>query len=481
MPATSTRLRRALSIPLLTLSIATLDSCSSTADVASAGAVNVVVGYQSKTINTVTAGTLLRDRGFFEKRLEEVGKVNGRTYHVDWQDYDTGAKITNQMLAEKVDIGSMGDFPILINGSKTKDSPGARTELLSITGYNLRGGLNTVVVPPDSTARSLADLKGKHVSTSVGSAGHGLLVRALQKAGLGPSAVQVQNQDPQVGASALEAGQVAALSQFVAWPGLLVEQGKAKVLYDGAQLDYPTFHGVLARKAYSGAHPEVTQAFLRSVIDATDDLHAHPLDAAKVVAKATGLPADVVYLYNGLNGISTFDVTLKPQLLTALADDIPFLKSIGVLQDFTLDGFVNDTYLRKAYGSSYDAERTSTANAAALTGTDSLSKTTVEDVATASELWVDGATATEPAVDPTSLLAHVAAAKSAGKKIIAAYVPDAATGTRWFADKSTWVRSGDRFLPFISESQAATYLGAHPGTSVISYDDAVTAATEAKT
>ena len=48
-------------------------------------AVNVVVGYQSKTINTVTAGTLLRAQGFFEsgsrhhQRTGKKYKVSGRT------------------------------------------------------------------------------------------------------------------------------------------------------------------------------------------------------------------------------------------------------------------------------------------------------------------------------------------------------------------------------------------------------------------
>ncbi|SFT04645.1 hypothetical protein [Saccharopolyspora flava] len=37
---------------------------------ATAGDTQVVtVGYQSKTINTATAGTLLRARGYFEQRL----------------------------------------------------------------------------------------------------------------------------------------------------------------------------------------------------------------------------------------------------------------------------------------------------------------------------------------------------------------------------------------------------------------------------
>jgi NitT/TauT family transport system substrate-binding protein len=49
---------------------------------AEASGETVVIGYQSKTINTVTAGTLLRDRGFFEKRLKELDPG----LQVEWQD-----------------------------------------------------------------------------------------------------------------------------------------------------------------------------------------------------------------------------------------------------------------------------------------------------------------------------------------------------------------------------------------------------------
>src|SRR5438270_1482200 len=182
----------------------------------SSGVVNVVVGYQSKTINTVTAGTLLRAQGYLEHRLADITTRTGTRYAVRWQDYDTGAPITAQMLAEKIDIGSMGDYPMLINGSKTQANPLARTEMVSVTGYNPKGALNMVVVAPNSSATALADLAGSKVSASVGSAGHGTLVRALDKARV--SGVEVLNQQPQIGASALESGQVQALSQFVAWP-----------------------------------------------------------------------------------------------------------------------------------------------------------------------------------------------------------------------------------------------------------------------
>src|ERR1700750_3012346 len=260
--------------------------CSLDSSTQSAGEVDVVIGYQSKTINTVTAGALLRAKGFLEKRLDDVTKRTGTKYSVQWQDYDTGAPITAQMLAEKIDIGSMGDYPLLINGSKTQANERAKTELVSVTGYNAKGALNMGVVPPASPAKTLTDLRGQKVSASVGSAGHGTLVRALTGVGIDPTTgVEGVKQQPPVGASALESGQVQALSQFVAWPGLLVFQNKARLLFDGAELGVPTFHGVVVRRDYASQHPEVLDAFLQAQLDATEFLHDKPLESAQIVAK----------------------------------------------------------------------------------------------------------------------------------------------------------------------------------------------------
>jgi sulfonate transport system substrate-binding protein len=406
------------------------------------GAEEVVVGYQSKTINTVTAGTLLRERGFLEKRL-------GDKYKVVWQDYDTGAPITAQMMAGKIDIGSMGDYPLLINGARGQQSEQTRTKMIAVTGYNLRGALNTVVVGNKSSIRSLADLRGKVVSTSVGSAAHGLLVQALRKNGLADNAVKVENQQPPVGASALQSGNVDALSQFVAWPGLLVHRGEAKVLYDGGELGVPTLHGTVVREKYATDHPDVVKAFLQAQQDATDFLRHDPVQASEIVAEQTGLSAEVVYLYNGAHGIATFGLPIKPELRAALDQDVPFLKSIGVLQNIDLNAFVDDSLISQL---AIDAAATGPATA---------------------ELWLTGENSTHPATNPTTLLRAVKAAEAAGKRIRAAYVPDAGTGTPWFADKSTWVRDNDHFLAFVTESAARTYLAAHPGSRVLSYEKAV--------
>ncbi|MFD0686843.1 ABC transporter substrate-binding protein [Actinomadura fibrosa] len=445
------------------------------------GSDTIVVGYQSKTINTVTAGTLLRSLGAFEKRLKDLGKAEGKSYKVVWQDYDTGAPITAQMLAGKIDIGSMGDYPLLINGSRSQAQGGdAETEWVSVTGYNLRGSLNGVVVSNASKARTLRDLKGKAVSASVGSAGHGTLVQAARKYGLDAAKdLKIENQQPTVGSSALQAGSAAALAQFVAWPGLLVNKGQARLLYDGGALNVPTFHGVVVRKQFAKERTKILEAFLAAQIDATRSLHADPVKAAESVASSTGLPAETVYLYNGAGGVATFDPTIKKDLRAAFVQDVPFLKSIGVIQTpLKVDPFVNDTYIRKVVGASYERDAASTANPAAITGTDAVCKTAVNDPATAGEVWVAGEAKTRPVADPVCLLRNVRALQAEGKKLRAVYIPDATTGTRWFADKDVWVedpsaKAAQRFKPFATQEAADKYVAAHSGAKVVAYAEAV--------
>jgi sulfonate transport system substrate-binding protein len=474
--------RRRISATVAVALLGTALSGCTVAGATDSSTIQVVVGYQSKTINTVTAGTLLRSRGYFEKRLDALGRKDGKKYQVVWQDYATGAPITAQMVAGKVDIGSMGDYPLLINGSRTAGLGDDRSELVSVTGYNMLGGLNDIVVRPGSSIGSLADLKGQKVSASVGSAGDGTLVQALTKAGMDPAKdVTTENQQPSVGASALTSGSVAAYAQFVAWPGLLVYKNQARMLYDGSALKQPTFHGVVVRHSFATQYPAVLDAFLKAQLDATNYLHRHPLAAAESVAKATGLPAEVVYLYNGPDGIATFDTTLKPALTAALKKDVPYLKSIGEFSGFDLSRFVDPGPLQKAYGSGYASAVADTSNPAAITGTDPVCRKKVSDPATAGEIWLRGSDTTQPAATPTCLLRGIAAAQRDGKKVRAAYVPDATTGTRWFADKAVWVAdpsaaADSRYQPFTTRSGADAFVHAHPGAHVISYAAAVAAA-----
>jgi NitT/TauT family transport system substrate-binding protein len=437
--------------------------------------ITVNVGYQSKTINTVNAGTLLRDRHELENALDRIGAANGKRYRVVWQDFASGAPLTAQMMATHVDIGSMGDYPLLTNGSKTRKFSDAETEMIATTGYSLRGSLNQVVVPTESSARTLADLTGKRVSTSLGSAGDGMFSTALQRNGIDKSAVNIVNQDPSVGAAAIGGGQVDALAQFVPWPQLMIFRNQARLLYDGGDNEVPTFHGIVVRRQFADAHPEVMTAFMQAVKTTTDFITANPLQAALRVSALTGIEPEVVYLYNGPNGLVSFDMTLKPQFAPAFAKTKAFLVKRGsVTADFDVPGFLNDSYLRQLFGPDYERRRNNVNNPVVLSGTDDLCHLPVEDSAQASEMWPAGAENTAVAATPTCLLRRIAGTP----EVRAAYVPDTLTGIRLFADHAIWLQDPSapptqRYKPFATTDGADTYQARHQQARPISYSTAV--------
>ena len=465
-------------IPVTAAAVALLlagSACTVAGADAESSAKVVTIGYQSKTINTVTAGTLLRERGYFEEELERIDP----DLEVDWQDYDTGAPITAQMLAGKIDIGSMGDYPLIINGSRAGTGEGGDS-MIAVTGYNSKGALNGVVAAADSKIETLSDLEGKKISASVGSAGHGTLVQALDAAGIDPTKdVSVENQDPSVGASSLQGGSVDAVAQFVAWPALLAFRDDARLVYDGGRLEVPTLHGTVVRNDYAAEHDDVVKAFLAAQQRATEFLHDNPVEAAEIVAEETGLPVEVVYLYNGRGGVSTFDTSLKPDQVDAIQQDVPFLQDIGVLEDdLDVDAFVDDTLLRDVLGDGYDAAVAETGNPAAITGRDKVCGRAVKDAATAGEVWVDGEEEPRPVADAACLLRTLGSVRDDGGAVRASYIPDAVTGTRWFADRMIWLADGKELVPLATRETADEYAEEHPGSREVPLDEAITLAVD---
>ena len=51
----------------------------------------------------------------------------------------SGGPITNQMLANKLNFGVMGDYPLIVNGAKFQETDSLRTLYVAGTGYNLKG------------------------------------------------------------------------------------------------------------------------------------------------------------------------------------------------------------------------------------------------------------------------------------------------------------------------------------------------------
>src|SRR5690349_8580149 len=78
---------------------------------AHAETIRVAIGTQDTTINCATGGLLIRELHLLDKYLPRTGKYQDVKYDVQWKDFTSGAPLTNEMVAGKLDFGAMADFP----------------------------------------------------------------------------------------------------------------------------------------------------------------------------------------------------------------------------------------------------------------------------------------------------------------------------------------------------------------------------------
>jgi NitT/TauT family transport system substrate-binding protein len=443
---------------------------------ARAETVSIGIGTQDTTTNTVTTGTVIRQLHLFEKYLPTSGKYADIKFELEWQNFTSGPPVTNAMMANKLQFGMMGDYPLIVNGFTFENNPDSKSRLIAVAAYSLAGSGNGIVVHKDSPYYELSDLKGKLVSVPFGSAAHGMVLKAMQDRGLPPDFFQLVSQTPEVGSTNLQEKKIDAHADFVPFAELLPFRGFARKIFDGVETNLPTFHGVVVRTDFAEKYPEVVVAYIKAIIAANQWFRADPKAASEKIQEWTGINKEVVYIFLGPGGNMTLDPTIKPPLIEAAAQDVKVLQNLGRMKQFDPKQWVDDSYIRKAYAEmkiDYDAALASIENYE-VSGEDKFCKKAITAPRKAGEVWVDdeGILAFSSA---TCTLGAYADFKAKGKKIDVAYVFDTARGIKLFADQAFFAVNGSDIAPFLLKKDAEAY-AAKSGGKVLGFEDAVKAA-----
>jgi len=314
----------------------------------SAETIRIAVGHQSKCTDTYTAGIIVKELELIQKYLPKEGKYKDAKFTFDWKDYTSGSPITNQMMANKLDFGVMGDYPLIVNGAKFQATKSLETLYISGTGYNQKGSGNAIVVPVASKIQTLSDLKGKSISVPVGSAAWGMTLKALQDLGIRDQ-VTIKNQSPPVGAANIAQGKIDAHADFCPWSEMMEFRGTGRKIFDGSETGVPYLHGVVVRKDYAEKYPEVVVAFMKAVIDAGEWVRKDPVAAAIKLEKWTGVEREVQYLYFSEGGALTLEPTLKEEWVDALKFNHTVLEKEKAIPPLDFKKWIYDGYIRQAY------------------------------------------------------------------------------------------------------------------------------------
>ncbi|MPW08664.1 nitrate ABC transporter substrate-binding protein [Paraburkholderia sp. CNPSo 3155] len=444
--------------------------------------IRVAIGTQDTTINCATGGLLIRELHLLDRYLPHAGKYKDVTYDVQWKDFTSGAPMTNEMVAGKLDFGAMADFPGALNGAAFQKT-GRKSIFIAVLSGSVDGSGNGIVVPEGSPLHSIADLKGKTISVPFASTSHGMLLRAIKAQGWNPDTdVNIITQAPEVAGSALKAKKIDAHADFVPFADLFPYRGFARKIYDGAQSHAPTYHGALVDAAFSQKYPEVVVAYLRAAIDANRLIAQDPEKYSLLIQKTTGIEAPVDYLYHGPLGIQTRDLTWKPEYRQATATAIETLKLLKKTDvDLNANTFIDDRYIREAFkesGLDYDAALKNYARQP-LIANDAVTGKPIRDFNDVAQVWLDNEDKVRNYASPKEAFAALGKIAQSGAKPRAVFVHDHASGLKLFANQAWYVMdSHGANTAFLLRAGADRYAQQVSG-SVVDYAAAQSGAAQA--
>lgn len=429
--------------------------------------IRVAIGTQDTTINCAAGGLLIRELGLLDKYLPRDGKYKDVTYDVQWKNFTSGAPLTNEMVAGKLDLGAMADFPGSFNGVAF-EAAGKHSKFISVLSGSIQGSGNGIVVPSASKVQDISELKGKTISVPFASTSHGMLLRAVAAQGWDPlKDVNIIAQAPEVAGSALQANKIDAHADFVPFAELFPSRGFARKIYDGSQSNAPTFHGALVDDDYAKKYPEVVVAYLRASIEANQLLSADPEKYSELVEKVTGIEAQVNYLFYGPLGLQTRDLSWKPEYRQAVGTAIDTLKLLKKAdRGLNLDTFIDDQYLRAAYKASavdYSAQLANYAQQP-LQANDALTGKPITDPRSVAQIWVKGEAKVRHYQNPESAFTALAQLHKDGKQIRAIYAQANDSGIKLLADQAWFATDAKGQLKaFLLQGQAKTFASAQGG------------------
>jgi NitT/TauT family transport system substrate-binding protein len=442
--------------------------------------IKIGIGTQNTTTNTVTGGIVIKELKLLEKHLPKTGKYAGVKYEFDWQNATSGPPITNGMMADKIQIGMMGDYPLLVAGA-TGQATKNETQLIAIIAYNQFGAGNGVVVHKDSPYYELSDLKGKLVSVPFGSAAHGMMLQAMQARGWPENFWNLASQSPEVGTTNLQEKRIDGHGDFVPFAELLPFRGFARKIFDGAETKIPTFHGVVIRKDFGEKYPEIVVAYIKALMEANDWVRKNPKLAMEKVEEWTKIEKEVAYVFLGPSGIHTLDPTIKPKWVETIGVVHGVLQKMGRVKEFNVGAWVNESYLKAAFNElklDYEKQKASFAGYE-ISGKDALCNAPIKQSREAGQIWVAGGDIV-PFSSTVCTLAGIKKLEGEGKKIGVAYVFDKSLGIKMFADKAFYaVNASDlkkpQIVPFLLKKDAEAHV-AKSGGKLASYAEALAAA-----
>jgi len=296
--------------------------------------VDITYGYHPYWTGGWT-GVVIKQMELWKKYLPKGSKVT-------FEAHLTGPPMVNALLADKMQVGTMGDMPSLVATTKKRQGD---IRLASANMISNGQNCNLVVVRKDapdfkSPQEAFKWMNGKMIAVHRGTCANRFYEAVLKQQNVKPKKLQYMTIE--VISSAFEAGKLDAAAMWEPHARKVVEQGFAKYVATGSPFQEWDANFTLMRQDFIEKHPEAAKGWLMAEIEALKIMKDDPMAVTEMVLKETqGYTPEIVWkaMYEkhpkevgGDDVIYIGEMAFTPRVIDIMKKGYEFLHSLKVIR-----------------------------------------------------------------------------------------------------------------------------------------------------
>jgi NitT/TauT family transport system substrate-binding protein len=320
--------------------------------------ITLSIGIQNGTIPSVTAGLIIQRLQLLSHFLPKDGRYSGIQFQIEWQNFATGSPIVTGLDSGKLNIGILGEYPLLLSALPNVETEQYNTRLVSFVSSNPDGSGNAFIVPHQSKVETIADLRGQNIAVPLRSSAHGMVMRSLQAANLLDQVELISLEHIQaIRGFNFPLHLADSYAHFAPFHDVACRCGKFRYLADGNLDILPSFYGVVVNHELADRYPEVVIAYLQS-LKAAQYWYDNTPSAPNQVAQWTRLDLDLVTeILNGSyhpEQTARFfsETVIRPDWLKLHIDHLSKIPDNERLIKINLDRWIQPEFLKQTYNAS---------------------------------------------------------------------------------------------------------------------------------
>lgn len=249
----------------------------------------LTIGYQT-TSAQLWSPLVMKQRALFEEELEIA--FPNRHFELHWVNAPNGMELVEELIAGRVHIASVGDYPISASWNLSQVLPRFNPIFLAFDGKSTDNNGISLVVPTGSKMNYSDQLQDEIFSAVSGSSSayrlnqwknqHRIQSETIVHRNMGDCLNDIVGRH--IGASML-------WEPYLSW-AQHIGAGQ-RIRGDSNNSDYLT--GLIADQQWVSQNEDIVICYLKAHIRAHQYIREHSEDAAFLIKNASGFPAEVVY------------------------------------------------------------------------------------------------------------------------------------------------------------------------------------------